>query len=250
MNFKQKLLIKIKLKRYRFYVLSIICGSLVAILDITNNNFMPGYKKCVKKITLPVKKSMNELVGSIRVIFNTCNVNNIQLLLENKNLKARILELENKNKELIKQCKYERLSKRMTFQVLGFEQNIFKSSLLTEATDELKPGYVATTIDGLVGLVTDVSSGIAQILTITDRRFSVPVKTKSNVHIIMTGNDCNMLTASVIQQSNRFTANIKIGDVLYTSGEGGIFPCGIPIAKVTKNRPIIVAQPIVNIDRL
>lgn len=250
MNFRQKLLIKLKLKNYKLYVLCVLCGMLSAVCDTMHSGFLPGYRNCVAKITFPIKKYMNEFVETIHIYSNFFNKENLQLMLENKKLKTRLFETEYINKELNNIIKHEKLSKQMIFRVLGFEQNIFNSSLLMEATDEVKPGCIAVSPNGLVGIVTDVANSIAQILTITDKRFSVPVKTKSNVHIIINGNNNNLIVEVAMQQDNQLTTNIKIGDILYTSGEGGVFPCGIPVASITKNHPPIEAKPIVNLDNL
>lgn len=93
---------------------------------------------------------------------------------------------------------------------------------------------VIVSSDGLVGLVDHAKPGAAVVRTILDASIAVPVT--------MPGSS---LAALARGQGDRITIDFvpldsapKAGFILQTSGAGGIFPAGIPVARITNVEPI------------
>ncbi len=86
--------------------------------------------------------------------------------------------------------------------------------------------------DGLMGQIVEVSPASSRALLITDATHSIPVQVNRNgVRAIAEGT--GSLGALEIRHVSA-TTDIQIGDLLETSGLGGRFPGGYPVAVVTE----------------
>jgi rod shape-determining protein MreC len=85
---------------------------------------------------------------------------------------------------------------------------------------------------GLLGQIVDVSGGSSRALLITDATHSVPVQVNRNgVRAIAEG--AGVLGSLEVHHVSA-TTDIEEGDLLVTSGLGGRFPVGYPVATVSK----------------
>jgi rod shape-determining protein MreC len=87
---------------------------------------------------------------------------------------------------------------------------------------------------GLVGQLMRVGPWSAEVLLITDPNAAVPVQIlRSGERSITVGTgDSRELRLPYLPA----TADVKAGDLLVTSGLGGVFPAGIPVGKVIENK--------------
>lgn len=86
--------------------------------------------------------------------------------------------------------------------------------------------------DGLMGQIVEVSAGSARALLITDATHSIPVQVNRNgVRAIAEGT--GSLGVMEIHHVSA-TTDIQTGDLLVTSGLGGRFPEGYPVAVVSQ----------------
>lgn len=90
-------------------------------------------------------------------------------------------------------------------------------------------GQAAITEGGLVGRLTEVGRRAGRILLITDLNSRIPVVVeRSHANAVLAGDNSErprLLYASA-------AGAIKIGDRIVTSGEGGVFPPGLPVGVV------------------
>lgn len=85
--------------------------------------------------------------------------------------------------------------------------------------------------DGLVGQIVEVSAATSRALLITDATHSIPVQVNRNgVRAIAEGTGS---LGSLEVRHVSATTDIQVGDLLETSGLGGRFPGGYPVAVVT-----------------
>jgi rod shape-determining protein MreC len=96
--------------------------------------------------------------------------------------------------------------------------------------------------DGLVGRVLEAGPDTARVLLLIDPESIVPVRrTRDGAPGFATGRGDGQLDVKPIALGN---ADYTPGDVLVTSGSGGIFPPNIPVAKVmSRSRDGALAQP-------
>ncbi len=96
--------------------------------------------------------------------------------------------------------------------------------------DGIGVGQVVIDAYGLVGQVAEVYAGTALVISVLDADHAVPVMVaRSGFRSILIGqgNDRHLLLANLTQSDD-----VKIGDVLITSGVGGRFPPGLPVGIV------------------
>lgn len=95
----------------------------------------------------------------------------------------------------------------------------------------VKVGYPVLSEYGVVGRVVGVQDNISRILLLTDVASRTPVMIdRTNARAILTGDG----GGSPRLENMRSREQPKVGDVLVTSGDGGVFPRGLPIGVVVK----------------
>ncbi len=107
---------------------------------------------------------------------------------------------------------------------------------------------------GLIGQTTRVGPWSAEVILITDPEHAVPVQIeRTGLRTIAVGGGNDAGLALPYLASN---ADIKPGDLLLTSGLGGVFPAGYPVARVAEVhrdavQPLaqVRATPLAQIDR-
>jgi rod shape-determining protein MreC len=108
---------------------------------------------------------------------------------------------------------------------------------------------------GLLGQTIRVSPWSAEVILITDVEHAVPVEVeRTGVHTILVGTgDPESLTLPYLPAN----ADVMPGDLLLTSGLGGVFPQGYPVARIAEVRrdkvqalPQIRATPLAHVGAL
>lgn len=83
---------------------------------------------------------------------------------------------------------------------------------------------------GVVGQIVRVTPMTAEAALVTDERVSIPVQVLRNgLRLIAFGANIPGVIEVRYLAAN---ADIKVGDTIVTSGVGGLFPAGLPVAKV------------------
>lgn len=113
------------------------------------------------------------------------------------------------------------------------------------STHGLVSGWPVVDGAGLVGQVTRVFPFTAEVTLLTDKDQGAPVMNMRNgLRLIVSGTGTqNLLEVRFLGMH----ADIKAGDWLYTSGIDGVYPMGIPVARVmnasqVRGAPFIQAQ--------
>ncbi|HZU64389.1 MAG TPA: rod shape-determining protein MreC [Novosphingobium sp.] len=97
--------------------------------------------------------------------------------------------------------------------------------------DGVRPGMPVRTPEGLVGRVLEVGQVSARVLLITDTQSVVPVRrAQDGVPAFATGKGDGTLVLRLLTLA---VNPLHVGDVFVTSGSGGIYWPGTPIAQVT-----------------
>jgi len=96
-------------------------------------------------------------------------------------------------------------------------------------------GWPVVDANGLVGQVTRVFPLSAEVTLLTDRSQGAPVQNMRNgLRVIVSGQGSdNLLEVRFLDMH----ADLQVGDLLYTSGIDGIYPAGVPVARVLKTEP-------------
>jgi len=120
-----------------------------------------------------------------------------------------------------------------TAQVLGRSPDK-KSQHLILQTNHAVPDSVVVSREGLVGLVDIANAHSAAVRTILDASIAVPVTLPdSSLAALVRGQGNHLLVDFVpINEAP------PLDSILQTSGAGGLFPSGIPVARITRITPI------------
>lgn len=115
------------------------------------------------------------------------------------------------------------------------------------------PGQAVFDGNGVVGQVLRVTPYSSEVMLITDPSHAIPVQINRNgLRTIALGTGQIDRLALPYLPSN---ADVQVGDLLVTSGMGGVFPQGYPVATVTAIAPQkspfakISAVPVAQLDR-
>ena len=98
------------------------------------------------------------------------------------------------------------------------------------AKNKVKNGQIVIDGYGLVGQVVEVYANSSVVIAITDADHAIPVMVaRSGFRSIVfgQGNNRNLALANLTPSDD-----VKVGDILMTSGLGGRFPAGIPVGVV------------------
>jgi len=138
----------------------------------------------------------------------------------------------------------------VTVQVNGLRQRLL---LNRGQTNGVFKGQAVLDDKGLIGQTVHVGPWSAEVILITDPEHAVPVRIeRTGLRTIAVGAGDTTSLALPYLPGN---ADIKSGDLLVTSGLGGVFPEGYPVARVTSvNRDAITplaqvkAAPLAHLD--
>lgn len=119
-------------------------------------------------------------------------------------------------------------------EILYGERDVFKRKILVDrgSNASIEAGQVVMDAQGILGQVTRVYPWLSEISLITDKDQAVPVlDLRSSVRTVLQGTG-DASTLSIRYLANN--ADIKVNDILVTSGLDGVYPTGIPVARVVK----------------
>jgi len=248
--------------------LSIMIVLAVALLIADNQyNLFSSIRIYLNSIVSPVQY----IADAPQKLFSTLSENlmtreelkerNQKLEKENLHLKAdRLLltELENENKQMRKllNSQYTFSNKRMITEVMSLRSDPFTHQLLIDkgAINGVYVGQPVINEEGVVGQVMQVGSTTSRVLLLVDASHGIPVRVQRNdVTALVHGSGAwNKLNVPFVQSN----ADLQEGDLLVTSGLGGRFPAGYPVATVTsfmynEGAPYaeVTATPVAQLDR-
>jgi rod shape-determining protein MreC len=119
-------------------------------------------------------------------------------------------------------------------EIINIQQNTLRQRLLIDRgqTNGVFKGQAVLDDKGLIGQTTHVGPWSAEVILITDPEHAVPVRVERTGlrTIAVGGGDAGSLALPYLPAN----ADVKSGDLLVTSGLGGVFPEGYPVARITE----------------
>jgi rod shape-determining protein MreC len=247
-------------RRLVFVFLFIVFSATLIVLSQNNSPLL-------QKVRTGILFGMRPLIGAVQAPFEWMNdgketvaswtslhKQNERLETENARLRAALLDFEVLQAENIQLKQLLNVKQReklplVTAKVLAQPGRPYLKSLLIAAGENhgIRPQQVAVHEKGLVGRVIHVAKNLAYILLLTDANSHVPVviRDKSEKGILIGMNDAPPFIKYMPSK------NLQVGDVVETSGHGGIFPPGIPVGHITKiEDQIILVEPFCDTDYL
>jgi rod shape-determining protein MreC len=126
------------------------------------------------------------------------------------------------------------IDKRLVGEVINVEVSTLRQRLLVNrgGTNGVFKAQAVVTGDGVLGQVFRIGPFSSEIILITDAEHALPVQdVRSGIRTIALGTGrSTALELPYVPQNY----DVKVGDLLVTSGLGRVFPYGLPVARVTK----------------
>jgi rod shape-determining protein MreC len=161
-----------------------------------------------------------------------------QLLTNARLQKLSALEAENTRLRAILEARTQVRDRTRVAEIMSVDANPFSHSLVIDVgtQDGVSDGQALIDADGVVGQVIEAGLMTSQAMLISDTDHALPVEVNRNgLRTIVVGTGKIDLLRLPFVVNN---ADIVIGDLLVTSGLGGAFPAGYPVAivqSVTRN---------------
>lgn len=118
-------------------------------------------------------------------------------------------------------------------EIVYVERDIFRRKVFVDKGSQknVEAGQVVMDETGIVGQVTRVYPWLSEVTLITDKDHAVPIQVlRTGLRAVVFGSgDISSLSLRYMPISS----DIKIDDVLVTSGIDGTYPPGLPVAKIT-----------------
>jgi rod shape-determining protein MreC len=180
-----------------------------------------------------------------------------QLLQNQKLQQFEFLQQENQKLRALLGSSNRLEQDKLITQVLSVHSNPYSHQVLINKglLDDVKESTAVIDDQGIVGQVTRVSSTTSRVLLISDTQHAIPVRIlRNNVRTVVEGiGKIDQLKLSHVPHS----LDVRMGDILMSSGLGGVFPEGYPVAIVTtinrnEGRPFaeVFVNPIAQLDRI
>jgi rod shape-determining protein MreC len=194
-----------------------------------------------------------EVVSRVKMAITTYQTN-VRLEAENQRLlqwQQTALNLAADNKQLrgLLKAVPENALSFVTARVVGNSGGAFVRMILINAgsEDRVARGQAVLTGEGLVGRLTEVGERAARVLLITDLNSRVPVTVeRTHASAVMAGDNSDRPRLLYLPASD----GAKVGDRIVTSGEGGVFPPGLPVGVVAAADGGVRVEPYVELSQL
>lgn len=140
--------------------------------------------------------------------------------------------------------------------IMNVDLDPFRHRVLLDkgAVDGVFKGQAVLDADGIVGQVWKVNAATSEAILISDAEHAIPVQSdRSGLRTIAVGTgDSSRLSLPFVTVES----DLRDGDLLLSTGMGGIFPPGYPVAQVTAVKraasatfALVEAQPTAKLDR-
>ncbi|XAW89767.1 rod shape-determining protein MreC [Vibrio sp. CDRSL-10 TSBA] len=192
-----------------------------------------------------------------------------QLMESNRTLKQDVLTLksdlilldqyreENQRLRKLLGSTFVRDEKKVVTEVMAVDTSPYRHQVVIDKgrVDGVYEGQPVINEKGIVGQVTFVAAHNSRVLLLIDPNNAIPVQNiRNDIRVIASGNG----QSDEIQLEHIATStDIEVGDMLVTSGLGGVYPEGYPVAYVSqvdkdtrREFAAIKATPVVDFDRL
>ena len=229
--------------------LAVIAGIIVGVVLLTRSMVAPQQFDRVRGMALdvtgPVAGALHEVTATAAGIFTGAGNywdaagQNAELKRERKAMLQRMVEAKaifQENRQL-KATLQLREHERQTIAVGRVVGSSFNSPrrfaiLSAGASDGVRIGMPVRSPDGLVGRIIDAGSFASRVLLVSDRSNIVPARLLRNgIPVIAQGRGDGTIDVRPLEVGRN---PFRRGDIIITSGTGGLYPPLVPIARIVK----------------
>jgi rod shape-determining protein MreC len=147
-------------------------------------------------------------------------------------MRQQALEQENAQLRALRSALPPMVKKWVLAEVIRVETNPLRQRLIVNkgTRDGVYMNQAAVDANGILGQVAAVGPWSAEIILLTDPEHALPVQiTRNQLRSIAVGSGTS---AEMLLPYLAVNSDVKSGDLLVSSGLGGVFPAGFPVAKI------------------
>jgi rod shape-determining protein MreC len=201
--------------------------------------------------------SASRFVSHERLFDDNAKLTHDAMLMNGQLQRLTFLQEENDRLRSLLNSPVQDNTRKVVAELMAVDNNPYSHQIVINkgAINDVYEGQPVLDSKGIVGQIMQVSSTNSRVLLIADVTHAIPVRiARNNVRLVVSGSGSldELLIQHVVHNSD-----LKIGDILLSSGLGNIFPEGYPVASITsiirdEGRPFsqVKAKPIAQLDRL
>jgi len=222
-------------------ILIVLC-IVLASFNLKYQNILPAGKSIILEVVSPLQKAVtfliNPFIKSIKTINKLSGILEENRILTEKvntllkeNIYLKELERENRElRELLGSSYYEKFEVKLA-KVIGKNRTDWKNSFFIDkgTNHNIKINMSVINQSGLIGKIITTSRNFSEVKLITDPNSSVAAMVQDSRKTgIIQGTGGNTLKFDLVSKE----VEMDTGDIIITSGLGGIFPEGIQVGRV------------------
>ena len=223
----------------------IIVGVILLILSLVAPQQFDRVRGIALDVTGPVAGSLHEVVATTEGLFTGAGnywdaaSQNAELKRERKAMLQRMVEAkaifqENRQLKATLELRERERATIATGRIVGSSFNSPRrfAILSVGTSDGVRIGMPVRSADGLVGRIIDAGTLASRVLLVSDRANIVPARLLRNgIPVIAQGRGDGTIDVRPLEVGRN---PFKRGDIIITSGTGGLYPPLVPIARVVK----------------
>ena len=232
-----------------FSFLAVIAGIIVGLVLLTMSLVAPkafnGVRGAALDITAPVTGALHEVTATVSGVFTGAGNDwdaasqNAKLKAERQAMLRRMVEAraifqENRQLKATLQLREREENTVAAGRIVGSSFNSPRRfAILSAGTrDGVQIGMPVRSADGLVGRIIDAGALASRVLLVSDRANIVPARLlRGGIPVIAQGRGDGTIDVRPLEVGRN---PFKRGDIIITSGTGGLYPPLVPIARVVK----------------
>jgi rod shape-determining protein MreC len=197
-------------------VAGLLVGLFMLVLSLVAPASYAGVRGAALDATAPVTGALSEVSATAKGLISGAG-NYWDAASQNAKLKRERTEL----RRLVTQARAVMQESARRFAILSVGRS-----------EGVVPGMPVRTADGLIGRVIDAGASASRVLLVSDRSNIVPARIlRGGAPVISTGRGDGTVDIRPLEVGRN---PFKRGDIIVTSGTGGLYPPLVPIARVVR----------------
>ena len=232
-----------------FSFLAVIAGFIVGLILLVVSLVAPktfdGLRGAALNVTGPVASGLHEVTATTQGLFTGAGDywdaarQNGKLKRERKAMLQRMVEAkaiahENRQLKALLQLRQHARDTVAVGRIVGSSFNSPRrfAILSAGASDGIRESMPVRSPDGLIGRIVDVGQLASRVLLVSDRTSIVPaLLLRSNIPVIAQGRGDGTIEVRPLEVGRN---PFRPGDLIITSGTGGLYPPLVPVARIIK----------------
>src|SRR3954451_15991201 len=232
-----------------FSFLAVVAGIIVGVILLTMSLVAPKAFETVRggalDATAPVSGALQEVTATVSGVFTgagnywdaanqNAKLNRERQAMLRRMVEARAIYQENRQLKATLQLREHEQDAVATGRIVGSSFNSPRRFAILSAgtNDGVRIGMPVRSPDGLVGRIVDSGALASRVLLVSDRANIVPARLlRGGIAVIAQGRGDGTIDVRPLEVGRN---PFKRGDIITTSGTGGLYPPLVPIARVVK----------------